>query len=188
MNSRGSNHPPWPLEYIPMISAQTSEQLLTLLSTSVSGCVTSLSGVHPVSTDDWMSQQHCEDARLIMLTLSGYNFRSLICLSADNTEATTSMDDDHLQELANNLCGTFKRQLSQSIPELGMSTPSALPLGCVAYLQEDGAPALAVRCVDANGIVLHACMVPLQVGETWSLSSLELNKPEPQALGELELF
>lgn len=172
-----------------MITTQTSEQLLTLLSASVSGCVTSLSGVHPVSIDDWISQQHCENAQLIMLTLSGYNFRSLICLLADNTQATTAMDDDHLQELANNLCGTFKRQLSQSLPELGMSTPSALPSGCVAYLQEDGSPALAVRCVDANGIVLHACLVLLQVDETWSLSSsLELNTPEPEALGELELF
>lgn len=40
-----------------------------------------------------------------------------------------------------------------------------------------------------TSLVLHACLVLLQVDETWSLSSsLELNTPEPEALGELELF
>lgn len=165
------------------------DYLYQQLTSSLASCITSLGGVQLISVEQWRALQGCENARLVMLTLSGYSFRCLVCLVADSSTATRNMTDDELQEQANNLCGTLKRYLGASLQELGMSTPNALPVGCIAYLHEAEHPVMAARAVAADGTVLNACLLVLQVDDNWSPpSAAQLAEPEPLAVGELELF
>lgn len=169
-----------------MLNEHHRNYLYGLLNNSLVSCITSLGGVQSISAEQWRALQGCEQARLVVLTLSGYSLRCLVCLVADSSQATKSMDNDELQELANNLCGTLKRHLGTVFYELGMSTPDALPVGCIAYLQEAEHPLMAVRGVAADGTVLSACLLVLQTDDNWEPPVLV--EPEPQALGELELF
>ncbi len=165
-----------------------NDYLQGLLSSSLASCITSLGGVQAISAEQWAALSDSQNTRLVVLTLSGYSLRCLLALVADGSNATRSMDDDELQELANNLCGTLKRQLGAVFPQLGMSTPNALPVACIAYLQEAGQPVMAVRGVAADGSSLTACLLVLQADDDWAPPAAQLNTPEPEVLGELELF
>ncbi len=171
-----------------MLDQRAREHLYGLLSSSLADCVTSLSGIRPVTGEQWNALQQQREARLVVLTLSGYCFRGLVCLLADSRTATCEMSGDALQELANNLCGTLKRRLSDSLHELGMSTPNALPVGCIAYLQQSDQQLMAVSCVDAQGTVLHACLLVLDADDGWAPPPEQQSGPASEALGELELF
>lgn len=171
-----------------MLNEHNRNYLYGLLNSSLVSCITSLGGVQSISAEQWRALQGCENARLVVLTLSGYSLRCLVCLVADSSKATKSMNTDELQELANNLCGTLKRHLGAVFHELGMSTPDALPVGCIAYLQEAEQSLMAVRGVAADGTALSACLLVLQTDDNWAPPVAQLLEPEPQALGELELF
>lgn len=169
-----------------MLNNHNHDYLYGLLSSSLASCITSLSGVQTITTEQWRALQDCENAQLVVLTLSGYSLRCLVCLVTDSSQATRGMDDDEQQELANNLCGTLKRHLGAVFHELGMSTPDTLPAGCIAYLQESEQPVMAVRGVAADGTILNACLLVLQAEDDWMPPVTQ--SVEPEVLGELELF
>ena len=80
--------------------------------------------------------------RFIMLTVSSYDFRLMVLLHFSYDEASTQYVADSLKlgaaelpqtqyydflaEVGNNFCGSFKRELGQYFPYLGMSTPNQL--------------------------------------------------------------
>ncbi len=93
--------------------------------------------MQPVTEPEDMKVQ-----RFIMLTVSSYDFRLMVLLhfSCDevstkyvadslrlgSAELTMTRFHDFLAEVGNNYCGTFKRELGQYFPHLGMSTPNQL--------------------------------------------------------------
>lgn len=171
-----------------MLNDFARDHLHGLLVASLNSCITSLGGVKSITAEQWNAMQGCRDARLVVLTLGGYRLRCLVCLLVDSRQATASMDDDTLQELANNLCGALKRYLGDGFHELGMSTPNALPVGCIAYLQKSEQSLIAVRGVAADGNALNACLLVLQADDNWVPPAKKPLASEPEALGELELF
>ena len=102
----------------------------------------------------WQMQAVLDDINtqhFIMLTVSSYDFRMMVMLHFSCNEASkkyiadslkldvaelfTDQYYDFLAEIGNNFCGTFKRELCQYFPHLGMSTPNLLACESLKYVK-----------------------------------------------------
>ena len=102
----------------------------------------------------WQMQAMTDDItaqHFIMLTVSSYDFRVMMMLHfsyneiskkyvADSlklgiAELLTDQYYDFLAEVGNNFCGSFKRELCQYFPHLGMSTPNLLDCESLKYVK-----------------------------------------------------
>lgn len=183
----------------PGFSHNTQQHLGEILRDSLADSVVCFGGVQHLPADEFPAIEQFGDARLIVLTLSAFRFQGLVCLLAAADRATVALDDDYLKEIANNVCGTLKRQLGRHVPVLGMSTPNRLPLGCLGHLSntlantlantqantgDAGYSCVAVHGVDNRGIAFYANLL--------LCGSLELEPHDPDlapdTTGELELF
>jgi hypothetical protein len=136
-----------------------------------------------------------ENARLVVLTLSAYRFQGLMCVMSIG-DVESLQDDDHLKELANNICGTFKRYLGRYVGALGMSTPDLLPPDCLKYFgvshtRNEHPP--AVHSVDSDGVRYYITL--LMQGDidlesyTFAAAVNPTDHSSPvDTTGELELF
>lgn len=141
---------------------------------------------------DRLSEASPSAAHLVVLTVSAYRFQCLMCMVMVQDCPEPSSDEDQLKELANNLCGTFKRHLGQFVTVLGLSTPNLLPLNCLPYLQPSVVAPIqsSVYCRDEQGNSVYvALLIPeniaasdLNIPEMFTTHDLESN------VGELELF
>lgn len=166
------------------LTSQTRKNLSQILTSSLASHIVSLGGVSDIPSESWPEVHTLKDSRLIVLTLSAYRFQGLMCLLAVADHATVELDNDQLKELANNLCGTFKRQLGLHVPVLGMSTPNLLQLECLPYLEDYRHETFAVHCVDSRGVSFY---VSLLIQGDLDLRLSEVNA-EIETTGELELF
>lgn len=177
-----------------LLPHQTRQTLSDILTSSLASNVISLGGVSSMPFESWPQPHTVNDSRLIVLTLSAFRFQGLMCLFAVADHATVDLDDDHLQELANNLCGTFKRQLGRHIPVLGMSTPNRLQPECLPFLESTMMSSagfdnscyetLVVHCVDSRGVAFYVGLL-LQGSLNIELTG---TRSDNETTGELELF
>src|SRR5690606_6253400 len=141
---------------------------------------------------DRLSATNDAASHLVVLTVSAYRFQCLMCMVMVQDCPEQSNNEDQLKELANNLCGTFKRYLGKFVSVLGLSTPNLLPLDCLQYLQHSLVTPLqsSVYCRDPQG---NSVYVALLIPE--NIAASDLNIPEKftkhdleNNVGELELF
>lgn len=162
----------------------TREQLDLMLCRSLDDSTTSLQRAQVLPAHEWQRDAANNDAYLILLSLSSYQFHSLVLVIADSSRATCEITDDHLLEMGNTFCGSLKRQLGQHLPNLGMSTPHALSVGCLPMLLGNCQQPLIASCRDSRGLAvtgwlllpddLNLQLVPQAVDDTASTGELEL--------------
>ncbi|AKM31352.1 hypothetical protein AB870_16355 [Pandoraea faecigallinarum] len=84
-------------------------------------------------------------ANVVVLTISGIDFRLLLLLHFDDDDATKSyfVGDDQdksfreaFLEISNLCCGAINQALLGDFPDLGMSTPYVLSARCVPHLMQ----------------------------------------------------
>lgn len=138
--------------------------------------------------------------QMVILTVSGYAFRVMLFVHFTQDKPTRAhfaalkgqgeMDDatflDAVMESGNLACGAVNRDLGRFYPYLGMSTPSVLDHGSLAYVEALGAGHVAHwRVTTGNGAVFH---LSLAVCED---SPIDFQVDQTQAedtSGELEFF
>lgn len=91
-----------------------------------------------------------EEEEFFVLTVSSQLFRIFVLLHFTKNETTeqyaadvlktgsSGIDDekyyDYLGEVGNAFCGALKRELTKTVPSLGMSTPNRLGHACMKYI------------------------------------------------------
>ena len=167
------------------LNAVTREQLDRMLCRSLDDSTTSLQSAQILSAHECPADPANHNARLILLSLSSYQFHSLVLVIADSSRATCEVTDDLLLEMGNTFCGSLKRQLGQHLPNLGMSTPHALSVGCLPKLLDSHRLPMVAGCHDSRGLSVTGWLL---VPGDLDLQLVPETADEVESTGELELF
>lgn len=133
----------------------------------------------------WVGQNVQQPQSLVLMTLGSYRFHGHFCLLANPAETRQAQ----LYELANTLCGSFKRQLGRLLNGLGMSTPNPLPADCLPYLLEQYMSAVAARLTTHDGLELQVCLLlPADLSLTLPPCTATPTEQDEPLCGEIELF
>ena len=132
---------------------------------------------------------------IVVLTIASYVFR-LLTIFHVNTDAATEAYftrsgaagafGDCFGEIGNRCCGAMNRELGRHFRHLGMSTPTMLEAGCLAFLAELKPTFLAQHRIRINDtLVLHATLCLCAYAPIdFSVD----HQAAPETTGELELF
>ena len=148
------------------------------------------------------ANERVEESEFVVLTISSYLFRLVVLFHFTATPETRDhfarllrlpgkgLDDkafyDAVSEFGNLCCGALNRDLGQSFPHVGMSTPNLLKRGSMRFLATLEAGYTQVFRIEfSETLRFHATICVCEYGDLdfrW----------EPKALaetsGELELF
>ncbi|SDT90510.1 hypothetical protein [Halopseudomonas salegens] len=167
------------------LDAVTREQLDSMLCRSLDDSTTSLHRAQTLSAQAWPADLTNDNASLTLLSLSSYQFHSLVLVITDSTRATCEVTDDHLLEMGNTFCGSLKRQLGQHLPNLGMSTPHALSVKCLPTLLDSCRLPLVAGCHDSRGLSITGWLL---LPKDFELQLVTKTVDDAESTGELELF
>ena len=167
------------------MDAATRTQLGNLLCHSLDDSTASLHHAQALSAHEWQRDAAIQTSCLTLLSLSSYQFHSLVLVVTDSARATFEVTDDFLLEMGNTICGSLKRKLSQHLPNLGMSTPHALSIGCLPMLLEKYQQPLVAICHDRRGMKVSGWLL---IPEDFTLKLAAHDVENAENTGELELF
>jgi hypothetical protein len=134
-------------------------------------------------------------AEVLVLTIASIHFRIVLLLQFADDEATRAYYSapgseltlrEAAMEIGNLCCGAVNQQLVEHFPDLGMSTPYALPSDCMGYLDE-----LAPAYVAAYDITIESVArlrATLCVCASAPLDFVAQVADVHECAGELELF
>ncbi|MGN6233813.1 MAG: hypothetical protein ACTHNZ_21935 [Trinickia sp.] len=134
-------------------------------------------------------------AEVLVLTIASIDFRIVMLLQFaddDGTRAYYGAESadrtlhDAAMEIGNLCCGAVNQQLVEHFPDLGMSTPYALPSDCMGYLD-----ALKPSYIAAYDITIeHAARLraTLCVCASATVDFIAQAADVHESAGELELF
>jgi hypothetical protein len=96
---------------------------------------------------------------------------------------------DYLGELGNSICGAMKRELAQTVPSLGMSTPNRLNKHCMRYIQSlDISTETHMRAVHDGDLMFCASAYLVADEELNYHVKAHSHGTDAVDFGELELF
>lgn len=167
------------------LDAATREQLGNLLCHSLDDSTTCLQRAQALCGDEWRRNDLANNACLTLLSLSSYQFHSLVLVITDSSRATFEVTDDLLLEMGNTFCGSLKRKLGQHLPNLGMSTPHALSIRCLPMLLEKYQQPLVAVCHDSRGMEVTGWLL---IPNDFRLQLIARDAEDVENTGELELF
>jgi hypothetical protein len=134
-------------------------------------------------------------AEVLVLTIAAIDFRIVMLLQFADDEGTRAYYGaegadrtlhDAAMEIGNLCCGAVNQQLVEHFPDLGMSTPYALPSDCMGYLDE-----LKPSCIAAYDITIdHAARLraTLCICASAAVDFVAQVADVQESAGELELF
>lgn len=167
------------------LDTTTREQLGKLLCRSLDDSTTCLQHAQAMSAQEWQRDETKNNTCLILLSLSSYQFHSLVLVITDSSRATFEVTDDLLLEMGNTFCGSLKRKLGQHLPNLGMSTPHTLSVRCLPMLLENYQQPLVAICHDSRGMEVTGWLL---IPNDFSLRLIPQDVENVENTGELELF
>tara|TARA_R110001599_G_scaffold149713_1_gene333702 strand:- start:5017 stop:5547 length:531 start_codon:yes stop_codon:yes gene_type:complete len=167
------------------LDATTREQLDVMLCRGLDDSTTSLHRAQVLPAHEWPRGAADSDVYLTLLSLSSYQFHSLVLVITDSSRATCEVSDDHLLEMGNTFCGSLKRQLGQHLPNLGMSTPHALSVKCLPMLLDNCRLPLVAGCHDSRGLGVTGWLL---LPHDFNLQLVAQSVDDVESTGELELF
>ncbi|ODP33677.1 hypothetical protein [Pandoraea sp. ISTKB] len=134
-------------------------------------------------------------ANVVVLTISGIDFRMLLVLHFDEDDATKAyfVGDDQdksfreaFLEISNLCCGAINQELLRYFPDLGMSTPYVLSARCVPHLMQLKPNHLASWDITLDGSVSLAATLCVCAHAPLDFNA-EVSETQDSG-GELELF
>ncbi|OFE13099.1 hypothetical protein PHACT_08075 [Pseudohongiella acticola] len=167
------------------LDSATRDQLGVLLCRGLSDSTTSLSQPQTRCPKDSAGEANQKNSYLTLLSLSSYSFHSLALIVANSSRATVDVTTDLLLEMGNTFCGSLKRQLSQHLPNLGMSTPNAMTAGCLPALLDRWPQSFVAECHDSRGLHVSGWLL---LPSNFSLQFVADVTDDVVSTGELELF
>jgi hypothetical protein len=115
-----------------------------------------LEEVQVSSSNPWVIRENNDEkyqgmAEIFMLTISSQLFRIVLVMHFSRTSEfeevvinalklnANSLDQhkffDFVGEVGNSICGAIKRELTRTVPSMGMSTPNRLSRDCLKYVK-----------------------------------------------------
>ena len=163
------------------------------------------SEAHPIWRTQPVDGKEIDAKRFIMLTLSSYDFRMLVVLhfSADTAALNYAADSlkiasgelslpqfhDYLSEVGNLLCGSIKRHLKSSYPNLGISTPNQLGSESIKYVEICAIDhAIHSMATAEDGTIFYGSLYMSSVGDFDIDPNAISTGEEIVEMGALELF